>query len=428
MVDRSYQVSYPQRGSVLGESEIAAVARLVHSGNSLSQGWQRLEFEERFGRHVGTPHALSVTSGTVALEIAIRLLGLRRGDEVIVTPQTYKATIQPLLNYDVTVRFCDVDPRSLNATAETIEPLLTSRTRAVLLVHYGGVPCDMDGITALTRPRGITVVEDCAHAIGSVYKGRRPGALADIGCFSFHSSKNISTLGEGGMITLTEPGLAERVERLRSNEADAVYEESLQPIGGWTGAQPWMMHPGPSFTHRCTAVRYGGTNATLSEAGAVVGSAQLDRLPALMARRRLIASRIDEVLARFPGVSVQAVPPDATHSYHLYTFFVEPESGIDRDRLIDRLDALGVQMQLRYFPLHLLAEWRARGHGLGECPVAEHSWFHRQVNLPCHPGLTDAQVDRMTDLLEAALAGERGKSGATAAGRTVAVESAGVSL
>ncbi|WP_424186648.1 DegT/DnrJ/EryC1/StrS family aminotransferase [Actinokineospora sp. G85] len=408
MTDRDYRIAYPQLGSVLGEEEIDALAALIRSGQRLSQGRHRAAFERAFGEYVGVPHALSVTSGTVALEIAIRLLELRRGDEVIVTPQTYKATIQPLLNYGATVRFCDVDPLTLNATAETIEPLITSRTKAILLVHYGGLPCDMDPIMELARPRGITTVEDCAHALGARYRGRRPGALADIGCFSFHTSKNITTLGEGGMITLADPALAERVERLRNNDSDAEFRVADRPIGSRTSAQPWMMHPGESFTHECARVRYGGTNATLAEPNAAVGLLQLAKLPGMVARRRAIAHRIGSVLDRFPGITGQPEPLEVEHAFHLMTFFVEPGSGIDRDRLVARLEALGVQMQVRYFPLHLLAEWRARGHGPGECPVAERRWFEHQVNLPCHPGLTDEQVDLLAELLETALLAETG--------------------
>ncbi|WP_445398914.1 DegT/DnrJ/EryC1/StrS aminotransferase family protein [Streptomyces sp. LE64] len=379
------------------------LAQLVNSGDNLSGGRCREEFERSFGEYLGVPHALSVTSGTVALEIAIRLLDLRAGDEVIATPQTYKASVQPLLNYPVKVRFCDVEPGSLNLDPQHFESLITSRTRAVILVHYGGLPCDMDAVTAIARRHGITVIEDCAHALGSEYRGRKPGALADIGCFSFHSSKNITTLGEGGMITLFDGALAERVDRIRSNEADAVYHEQVRPIAERTSAHPWMMHPGLAFTHGCGTIRYGGTNATLAEPNAAVGTVQLLRMDELVGRRAEIARTYTEVLTQFPGVRMQRGTEGVRNAHHLYTFFVDPASGIMRDRLVSRLDALGVQMQLRYFPLHLLSEWRAMGHDLGECPVAERMWFEQQVNLPCHPGMTDRQVDRLASAVDAVL-------------------------
>lgn len=402
-MEHSYAVPYPQIGSVLGEQEVRVITQVVKSGDNLSGGRWREEFERRFREHLGVPYALSVTSGTVALEIAIRLLDLGEGDEVIATPQTYKASVQPLLNYPVEVRFCDVDPDSLNIDPGRIEELITSRTKAIILVHYGGLPCDMDRVMAIARRRGITVIEDCAHALGSEYWGRKPGALADIGCFSFHSSKNITTLGEGGMITLFNPEWADRVDRIRSNDADAVYHEKGRAIGERTSAHPWMMHPGLAFTHGCASIRYGGTNATLAEPNAAVGTVQLSKLDEMVSRRAEISAACTEVLGQFEGIRVQEGAGAVRHAHHLYTFFVDPASGVLRDRLVSRLDALGVQMQLRYFPLHLLAEWRARGHDAGECPVAERMWFEQQVNLPCHPRMTDQQVGQLVSRLDTVL-------------------------
>nr|WP_234389531.1 DegT/DnrJ/EryC1/StrS family aminotransferase [Streptomyces sp. CS149] len=405
-VERSYEIPYPELGSVLGEQEIGVLTRLVTSGENLSGGRCREEFERCFREYLDVPHALSVTSGTVALEIAIRLLDLNEGDEVIATPQTYKASVQPLLNYPVKVRFCDVEPSTLNIDPGHFESLITSRTKAVILVHYGGLPCDMDAIMAIARRHGIIVIEDCAHALGAEYRGRKPGALADIGCFSFHSSKNITTLGEGGMITLFDPALAERADRIRSNDADAVYRAQARAIGNTTSAHPWMLHPGAAFTHDCSTIRYGGTNATLAEPNAAVGTVQLAKLDRLVRRRAEIAAAYTDVLKQHPGVRMHEGPDPVRHAHHLYTFFADPADGILRDRLVSRLDALGVQMQLRYFPMHLLAEWRARGHTAGECPVAERLWFEQQVNLPCHPAMTDRQVGQVVSRLDTVLGQE----------------------
>ncbi|KNB50552.1 DegT/DnrJ/EryC1/StrS family aminotransferase [Streptomyces caatingaensis] len=398
-----FAVPYPTRGSVLGEEELEALSDVVRSQLPLSAGTHREAFEEGFRRLVGSRHALSVTSGTVALALAVNLLDLRPGDEVIATPQTYKATVQPLLDRQVRVRFCDVEPHSLNADPASVESLVTDRTRAILLVHYGGLPADMESVMRIARPRGIVVVEDCAHALGALHHGRRPGALADIGCFSFHSSKNITTLGEGGMVTLRDDAWAERLDRMRSNESDAAFVPAPRRLADGDDPFPWMLHPGNSYTHACVEVRHAGTNATLSEAGAAVGLVQLGRLDALVARRRAIAARITAVLERYPFVRVVREPEGVRNAYHLYTFFLDPACGVSRNAFVERLVATGVEMQLRYFPLHLLPEWRARGHGPGECPVAERMWFERQVNLPCQPGLSDEHVDRLLAALETVL-------------------------
>ncbi|MFC4496463.1 DegT/DnrJ/EryC1/StrS family aminotransferase [Streptomyces ovatisporus] len=387
-----YPVPAAARGSVLGGPEAAALTELVTSAAPLSSGERRAEFERRFAQHVGARHALSVTSGTVALELAVHLLELGEGDEVIATPQTFQATVQPLLGTPAEVRFCDVDPVSLNVDPDRLEELITDRTRAIVLVHYGGWPADMDRIMALARPRGITVVEDCAHALGSSYRGRRPGALADIGCFSLHASKNITTLGEGGVVTLERDDWAARLDRLRNNEVDGRFvprEATDTPE-----LLPWMKYSSSVYGTACAGVRRHGTNATLSEAACAVGLVQMDRMDGLVARRRAVAARLDEVLGHFPQCTVQRPGPGVEHAYHLYTFFVSGAPGV-REKVVRGLDERGVQIALRYFPMHLLPEWKARGHRAGECPVAERRWFGEHVNLPCHPGLTDEQVDHL---------------------------------
>ncbi|MFE7842650.1 DegT/DnrJ/EryC1/StrS family aminotransferase [Streptomyces sp. NPDC057474] len=397
-----YRVPFARRGSVVGERDLAALAELVHAGGSLTSGVWRERFEERFGGRIGARHALSVTSGTVALELATRLLDLAPGDEVIVTPQTFQATIQPLLGHDVRVRFCDVDPDTLNMDPGVLQSLVTDRTRAIFLVHYGGNPADMDPIMAVARRHGAVVVEDSAHGIGALYKGRHPGALADIGCFSFHSTKNITTLGEGGMITLARDEWAERVLRIRDNEVDGVYVPRAAPKDA-PALLPWMKFADGVYRHTAVGIRGAGTNATMSEAAAAVGLVQLDGLEQFVARRSWIAGRLDQALSAFEGVRLHRAAADSRHSYHLYTFFLSAGREV-RERFVRAVDRLGVEIQLRYFPLHLSPEWRLRGHGPGECPHAERLWFEEHVNLPCHPGLSDAQVDHLVWAVTRALA------------------------
>ncbi|BBB00116.1 putative aminotransferase [Actinacidiphila reveromycinica] len=407
----TYAVPYASRGSVFGADEVQALTRLVESDDALSMGSWREQFEERFREHIGTRHALTVTSGTVALELAIHLLDLAPGDEVIVTPQTFQATVQPLLSYQATVRFCDVDPESLNMDPVALKSLITDRTRAILLVHYGGWPAEMDEILTLARERGIFVVEDCAHALGASYDGRRPGSLGDIGTFSFHASKNITTLGEGGMLTFDRDDWAERIDRLRSNEVDGVFVSAPELPMESPKLLPWMKYSATVYQEACLGVRRSGTNATLSEAACSVGLVQLERLEALVARRRAIAARLDEVIDRHPGARVGRPRAGLVHAHHLYTFFAGGPADV-REALVRGLDERGVEVQLRYFPLHLLPEWRDRGHGLGECPVAERLWFNEHVNLPCSPGLSDAQVERMVEALDEALGSAYAGAGA----------------
>lgn len=396
-----YVVPAARRGSVLGEEELAALAELIDSDEVLSQGRHRQLFEQRFRDRIGSRYAFSVTSGTVALGLAIHLLGLRRGDEVIVSPQTYRAMAQPLFDLDVNVRFCDIDPNSLNLDPEALRSVISERTRAVIVVHYGGAPADMREIVRIAHAHGSLVLEDCAHALGASYHGEYPGALADIGCFSFHTLKNITTLGEGGMITFSRDDWAERLNQIRSNRVDGSVQPNWEYSLPGGSLLPWMRDADDVYTSDYRRILRAGTNAALSEAAALVGSVQLDRLGDLMKRRRMIAASLDEVIGLSSAARPQSVLPDSEHAYHLYTFMVSGGAE-QRERLIRSLDRQGVQIELRYFPLHLLPEWRWRGHGLNECPVAERSWFSAQVNMPCYPALSDGQVEHMTQALAAA--------------------------
>jgi perosamine synthetase len=269
-------------------------------------------------------------------------------------------------------------------------------------VHYGGYPADMDRIKALAGRFGAVVIEDCAHALGASYHGRMPGSLGDIGCFSFFATKNITTLGQGGMLTFDRDDWAERIERVRGNEIDGHFVLRGERTEPEPAALPWMKFHGDTYRHACVGMVRTGTNANLPEASAAVGLTQLAKLERLVARRRWIARRLDAVVAQFPEVRPHRTPPGVGHAQHLYTFFLDVNGGA-RDELVRELDASGVEIQLRYFPLHLRPEWRRHGHGPGECPVAEDSWFTRHVNLPCHPGLSDEQVEFLVQALEKSL-------------------------
>jgi perosamine synthetase len=387
-----YAVPYLKVGTIIDDRDVAAIREVLQSGATLSQGSLREQFEAAFRQHIGTRYAISVSSGTVALELAIHLLNLQPGDEVITTPQTYQASIQPLLGRQVTVRFADIAAGSPNIDPTRVAELVTCRTRAVIVVHYGGLPVDMDPLMSIARDHSLLVIEDAAHALGSMYRGRRPGSIGDIGCFSFHSSKNITTLGEGGMITLNRSDWAERVRSLRSNEADMVLVKREEGSRDSIAPVPQALYPGNAYTHECRSILRHGTNATLSEAAAAMGVVQLGKLPDLVARRQMIAARIRAELAKYDCARLPAEPADVIYPYHLFTFSVDAGK-VDRDELVRQLMVERIETFLRYFPLHLLPEWRAQGHHRDECPRAERSWFAEHMNLPCHPGLSDDQVD-----------------------------------
>lgn len=399
LMSKRYVVPYTGKGSTFGEEEIQAVAALLRTDETLSCGHEREAFEAEFAEFVGVRHAVSVTNCTVALELATHLIGLEPGDEVIAAPLSYQATVSPLLSLPVKVSFCDIDPNSLAPDLMKLHSLVTPRTRAIYLTHYGGLMADMDAIMDIAQDHNLIIVEDCAHAHGSEYKGRKAGAAGHIGCFSFQSLKNMSSLGEGGMITLNDDGWATVLRRIRGNEPDAVFVARPELCHFGKHSSPTRnlnRHAKNAYTHDCIALRHAGTNATLSEPAAAVGRVQLRKLRGFVDRRRQIAHRLNVTLRQIPGIRVQEEPADYLHTYHLYTLFIDPSSGLNREIFGAALDDAGVEVHLRYFPLHLLPEWRFKGGKYGDCPVAERVWFEELINLPIYPSLSDEQIDYMT--------------------------------
>jgi perosamine synthetase len=206
------------------------------------------------------------------------------------------------------------------------------------------------------------------------------------------------------MITVSDPNHARVLSRIIAIEPDADFSPvSQSPFNNFAEPVDGIeRHAKNAYAEQCHTLRHPGTNSTLAEPAAAVGRVQLGKLDSFVNRRREIANRLDEGLGDLPGVRLQPRLEAVESSHHLYTFFIAQEAGINRDVLARRLDADGIQIQLRYFPTHLLPEWRRLGHGLGECPVAERIWFHEQMNLPIYPQLEDWQVDFMVDSVRVA--------------------------
>jgi len=408
-----YRVPYSGQGSILGLDTIEALSRVLQQ-DTLAYGPSRDAFEAEFAAYTGTRYAFTTSNCTTALYLSVQLLGLGPEDEVIVTPQTFWATVRGLQAAGVQLRFADIDPNTLNIDPATIEDKITPRTRAIYLVHLGGLMADMNPIMDIARHHNLAVVEDCAHAPGAEYRGLKAGSIGDIGCYSFHSLKNMSTIGEGGMITFNRDDWAEIVRPLTS--IGAVYQRkprASDTIGPYKKPiHQYNDHAAGAFSFDCVGPVRVGNNYRMSEAAAAVGSVQLRKLNALNDRRREIGQRLNAGLATIDGIRVQQEPHDRRHIYHLYVFFYQPVhegSNEEKEELIRILDTeLGVEIQNRYFPIHLLPEIRAQGHQFGECPVAEKIWFEQHVNLPIYPSLSNEQIDYTIDAVRRAVAEVRG--------------------
>ena len=296
------------------------------------------------------------------------------------------------------IRFADIDPNSLNIDPNTIEPLVNEKTKAIYVVHYGGQTVDMDPVMEIACKYNLRVVEDCAHAPGATYKGRYAGTIGDIGCFSFHSLKNMTT-GEGGMLVTNDDRLFEYAEPLGTiHTFGKMQDRQDRRIGPYSEPDYYKdWHARQSFNRDYIGGFEVGNNFRMSDIQAAIGLVQLSKLDRLNNRRREIARRLNEGLSDILGITLQIEKPYAHHIYHLFTFFYNPEEiGASKDNFIRYLEQEeGIEIVIRYFPVHLLSEFRSLGFRFGDAPVAENIYFEHQIQLPIFDHLTDDQINHM---------------------------------
>jgi perosamine synthetase len=372
-------------GSVYGEEEKTALLEVL-AESAPSCGPRVKAFEEAFAAYCGAPHALAVTSATAGLQLALMAAGVGPGDEVVTTPITWISTANAAAGLGATVVFADVDPRTMNLDPAAVERKITGRTKVILPVHLYGRCCDMDTLAELARPRNILLVDDCAHAAGAGYKGRKAGSLADISVFSFHQQKNMVTLGEGGMVTSAAGNLYERILGFRS-----LCCRTYDPKGKYLAFDEQSQPMGKRYWH--LDFEEIGFNFRMTEAQAAVGLVQLRKLDALNCRRREIAERYRRGLAGIPGVCPLESSSDMEHSFHVFCVLIGPEFRLSKeDFMWEMCVGKRIKVWSHYMPVHLTTAYRRLGHREGECPVAE-SLFSRYVSLPIHPRLTDEAVD-----------------------------------
>jgi perosamine synthetase len=379
-------------GTVYGEEEIAAVLEVMRA-NAPSSGPRVKQFEDAFAAYTGTAYGLGVSSATTGLQLAMLASGVGPGDEVITTPISWISTANAAAAAGARVVFADVDERTLNLDPQSVAAKVTPRTKVILPVHLYGHCCDMDALNEIARSRGIKVVEDCAHAAGAEYKGRKAGALGDIGVFSFHQQKNMVTLGEGGLCTTSDRGLYERMLSARS-----LCCRTYDPKGKYLPIDEAVMPMG----HRYWFLDFDeiGFNYRMTDMQAAVGLVQLGRLDGLNARRAQIAAIYTERLRGLKGLVLPWASPDVKHVFHVYFVRVQPEFGLEKEEFMWRLyTEKRIKVWSHYMPIHLTTVYRRLGHGEGECPVAERL-FGEYVSLPIHPRLTDEAIAYLTSSIE----------------------------
>jgi len=360
----------------LGEEEIREVVDTLRSG-WITTGPKTERFAAAFLEYVGGRYAVPVSSATGGLHAALLALGVGPGDEVVTTPLTFVATLNTIVHCGAVPVLVDVDAATLQMRVEAVEPVLTPRTKAIVPVHYVGQPVDLDPLLALASARGIAVLEDAAHAVGTEYKGRRIGSFPTTSVFSFHPNKNITT-GEGGMIVTEDREVFERASLLKFHGMDREAWKRFAKEGS------------PRYDVALPGFKY-----NMMDIQAALGLHQLKRLDGFIAERTRLAARYDAALAGMIGLILPArVPYASRHAWHLYTPLVDVERlTISRDRFMEELKRRNVGTGLHYTAAHEFSYYAARfGWKPDDYPEA-HFVSERIVSLPLFPGLSDADQD-----------------------------------
>ncbi len=363
----------------LGDAEQEAVAAVLASG-WIAQGPKVRAFEEQLAATVGAAHGVAVSSCTAGLHLALHILGVGPGDEVIVPSLSFIATASSVVQTGAQPVFADVDEATQNLTPKLIEAMITERTRAVMVVHQAGVPADMAAIHDLCDPLGIAIVEDAACAIGSTFGGAMVGAQADLAVFSFHPRKIITT-GEGGMILTRNADWAARLGQLREHGMNhSAFDRQL------TSGPVIESYLEPGFNYRMTDLQ------------AAIGLTQLTKLDDIVAERRAQARRYQELLLPVPGLQTVVDPAGGTSNFQSFWIVLPDDFGVTRDELLGRLDAAGVSARRGIMASHLEPAYAGRS---GPLPVTERLTAQSLI-LPLFHGMTEADQDLVVSVIQAA--------------------------
>lgn len=383
--------------------QIEAVSRVLHSGKvNYWTGKEGRQFEEEFASYCDCQHAIAVANGTLALELALIALGIGPGDDVIVPCRTFIASASCIVARGARPIVCDIDRDSQTLTRETVEAVVTPRTKAIVAVHLAGWPCDMDPLLAWARGLGIAVIEDCAQAHGARYKGRPVGSIGDIGAFSFCQDKIITTAGEGGMLVTNNTDLWDKAWR---------YKDHGKTPDAFYNPQP------PGATFRWLHESF-GSNYRMTEVQSAVGRLALRDLPQWISARRENSAKLIDCCRRHPALRTPVPPQDVEHSYYKFYTFVDPSAlapGWTRDRIIQEVRSHGVPCMSGS-----CSEIYREAAFPGECRPAERLPVARELGetslmFLVHHTLSAASIDQTCAAIDTVMAAATGQAASRAA-------------
>jgi perosamine synthetase len=368
-------IKVPFHRASLGEEEIQAVSEVLRSG-WLTMGARTFEFERRFAEYIGVRHAIAVSSCTAALHLSLETIGLQAGDEVLLPTTTFTATAEVVSYFGARPVFVDIDPVTMNLSSTDAKNRITTRTRAIIPVHFAGQPCDMSSLRDLADAHGLRVIEDAAHALPAVYQNQRIGTLSELTAFSFYATKTLTT-GEGGMITTNNDAYAKRIEMMRLH---GISRDAWNRYGA-----------GGSWRYE---VREAGYKYNLTDLQSAIGVVQLSKCDQMNRGRKRIAEFYSSALAKLEAVEVPEVLPDRQSSWHLYVLRLRLDRlRITRDRFIEELDQRGVSASVHFIPLHLQPYYQKQfGYKPGDFLQAELA-YSRCLSLPIYPGMSDEETE-----------------------------------
>jgi len=370
----------PFHRASIEEEEIRAVVEVLRSG-WLTKGPKVQEFETAFAAYTGARHALAVNSCTAALHLGLAAIGLAEGDEVIVPTMTFAASGEVVLYFKARPVLVDCSGSTGQMAPDEMARAITSRTKAIMPMHYAGYPCDMERILEIANRYNLRVIEDAAHALPTRCKGRLVGTLSDITCFSFYATKTMTT-GEGGMATTENEDFADRMRLL------SLHGISRDAWKRYTAEGSWRYD-----------ILEAGYKYNFTDIQAALGLAQLAKCDAMHARRSELAARYTAAIASLEAFEAPPVPIDGQHAWHLYAIQLNTVAlRINRDQVIEELKQRGIGTSVHFIPLHLHSLYQGRlGYRPGQFPVAE-KYFEREISLPIYPSMTNEQCD---DVIEA---------------------------
>ncbi|MCD6039161.1 MAG: arnB [Gammaproteobacteria bacterium] len=366
----------------ISRAAIEEVVACLESG-WITTGPRVAQFTESLQAYLSAPYILPLASATAGLHLALLALDLKPGDEVITTPLTFAATLNTIILAGGKPVLVDIDPYTFNMDLNQVADAITEKTRVIMPVHFAGLPVDMDMLYALAETFDIRVLEDAAHAIGTVYKNRRIGSFGDTQVFSFHPNKNITT-GEGGCIATTDAELAKKISLLRFHGID---REAWNRYGKSGNQDYEVVLPGFKYN--------------MMDIQAALGLHQLQELENFIARRTELAERYQEALIDWPQWQLPSKPGFShRHAWHLYTPLINEQAAqMSRDEFMQKMKERNIGTGLHYRAAHLYPYYREQfGFNPGDFPYAE-SAGERIVSLPLFPGMTDAQHDRVLDVM-----------------------------